>query len=260
MHTDWDDGANTAEEMILASEAAGLTSVGVSLHSPLPGPNAWGPRADCIPAYLSRMHALARQYAGRITVYTGIEWDTASQVDLAPYDYVIGSVHQLPLPGDPSIDESAETTARMLELCGGADALAELFFAAYGRVADNPQVQIVGHFDLLTKFDERRGFFDPQSPRYRRAAQEAMERLVAADKIFEVNTGAISRGYRTSPYPSRELLLQLRRMGGRATVGADAHHIGGVTCAFDQAQALLRACGFAEIWVLEGKKFVPEPL
>ena len=69
------------------------------------------------------------------------------------------------------------------------------------KVALEPETDIVGHFDLLTKFNERRCFFDEESPAYRRAALRAMEALVAAGKIFEVNTGAISRGYRSTPYP-----------------------------------------------------------
>ena len=73
-------------------------------------------------------------------------------------------------------------------------------------------------------------------PQVYRAAERAMEKLVAAGKIFEVNTGAISRGYRTTPYPSAQWLRLLREMGGRVTVSADAHHKSGVTCAFDLAE------------------------
>jgi histidinol phosphatase-like PHP family hydrolase len=52
-------------------------------------------------------------------------------------------------------------------------------------------------------------------------------------------------------------LKLLHSLGGRVTVSADAHHISGVTCAFDLAEKLVKEVGFEEIWVLEGKKFVP---
>ena len=84
-----------------------------------------------------------------------------------------------------------------------------------------------------------------------------MDGLVKAGKIFEVNTGAISRGYRTSPYPSAQWLKLLREMNGKVTVSADAHHTSGVTCAFDLAERMIKDAGFAEIWVLEGREFVP---
>ena len=279
MHSTWDDGKNSIEEMILASRAAGLSSVGVSVHAPLPYGTSWACPEGKLPAYIAEVRALREKYAGMIDVYLGIEWDAESQVSLEPYDYAIGSVHHVPMamklpencpkelaaqfPIDyPTVDESAQATAKLLagHFGGDADALAKAYFAQYEKVAAQEKAQIVGHLDLLTKFDEERGFFNPQSPVYRRAATDAMEMLVRAGKIFEVNTGAISRGYRSMPYPSRELLGALREMGGRVTVSADAHHVSGVTCAFDLAERLIRESGFKEIWVLEGKHFVPEAL
>ena len=258
-HTTWDDGRNTAREMIDAAFAAGMTSVGISVHSPTGMEDGWSIPAERLPAYRQEMAALKREYAGRIRVYSGIEWDVTSQVDLSSYDYVIGSVHYLPIPGSPTVDESAEVTERFLrEYFGGdADAAAAMYFDELLRVAREPQADIVGHFDLLTKFDEQRHFFCPDSAVYRRSAERAMEALVAAGKIFEVNTGAISRGYRSAPYPSRALLTRLRAMGGRVTVSADAHAAGAIACGFDTAETLLRECGFTEVCVLEDGHFVP---
>jgi len=265
MHSTWDDGKCSVEEMILASRAAGLSSVGFSVHGPMPFENSWGCPEERLPGYIEEVRALKEKYAGTIDVYCGIEWDaTAADLDLSAFDYVIGSVHEIPVPGGGtrSVDSNAETTAKYIRECfgGDADAAAEAYFAELIKVAERPEADIVGHFDLITKFDEPAPFFNPESPRYKRAARTAMEALVAAGKIFEVNTGAISRGYRTAPYPSKELLQQLHEMGGRVTVSADAHHVSGVACAFDKAEQLIKACGFREILILEGKEFVPRML
>ena len=260
MHSTWDDGKSTVEEMILASRAAGLASVGVSVHCPMPFENDWECPIERLPDYRAEVRALAAKYKGSIDVCLGIEWDvSAAALDLSAYDYVIGSVHELPVDGHRSVDANAETTARYLAECfdGDADAAAEMYFAEFDKVAAQPEADIVGHFDLLTKFDEQRGFFNENSPRYRHAAERAMEKLVKAGKIFEVNTGAISRGYRTTPYPSAQWLRLLRELDGRVTVSADAHHNSGVTCAFDLAERMVREAGFTEIWILEGKEFVP---
>ena len=85
------------------------------------------------------------------------------------------------------------------------------------------------------------------------AALSAMEKLVRAGKIFEINTGAISRGHRTTPYPDKALLGALREMGGKITISADAHHASGVACAFDKAQALAESCGYTSAMVLRRK-------
>ena len=50
-----------------------------------------------------------------------------------------------------------------------------------------------------------------------------MDALVSVGKIFEVNTGAISRGWRTAPYPSRWALEQLKRRSARVTISSDSH-------------------------------------
>ena len=262
MHSTWDDGKCAIEEMILASKAAGLASVGFSVHGPMPFENRWECPKEKLPDYIAEVRAMKAKYAGAIDVYLGIEWDaTAQDLDLSIYDYVIGSVHEIPVPGGGtrSADSNPETTAAYIHECfgGDADAAAESYFAELAKVAQNPEADIVGHFDLLTKFDETHHFFDENSLRYRRAACAAMEGLVKAGKIFEVNTGAISRGYRTTPYPSVQWLRLLREMGGRVTVSADAHHTSGVVCAFDLAERMVRDAGFEEIWVLQGKEFVP---
>ena len=265
MHSTWDDGKCSIEEMILASKAAGLHSIGFSVHCPMPFENSWECPKERLPDYISEVRAMQAKYAGRIDVYLGVEWDaTAQNLDLSMYDYVIGSVHEIPVPGGGtrSADANPETTAAYIRDCfgGDADAAAESYFAELAKVANHPETDIVGHFDLLTKFDETHRFFNENSPRYQQAARAAMEGLVKAGKIFEVNTGAISRGYRSTPYPSAQWLKLLYEMGGRVTVSADAHHTSGVTCAFDLAEQMVTDAGFTEIWLLEDKNFIPVKL
>ena len=266
-HSTYDDGKSTVRQMIDASIAAGLTSLGISVHSPVQDePGCILP--EQIDAYLDELHALRAEYAGRIEVFAGLEWDIMTVTDLSRFDYVIGSVHSMPPNGKPLyVNSTVEETLDLLvhHFHGDSDAMAELFFAQYDVIARQPFAQIVGHFDLLTEYDEQREpLFHPSSPRYRKAAYSAMEKLVSAGKIFEINTGAISRGYRVTPYPSRELLCVLREMGGKITVGADAHHVSAVTCGFDMAQALAKECGFTHIYTLHrpnnGCEFAPQPI
>ena len=283
-HGQFDDGKSSLEEMILASRKAGLTSLGFSVHCPLPYGSVWACAQADVPVYMEEVRRLRDKYAGQIELFVGVEWDVIAQdFDLSPFDYAIGSVHHLPVPMNlpencppelaklfpvdyPSVDESGDATARCLSghFGGDRDAYAKAYFAEIKKVAENDRAQIVGHFDLLTKFDEERRFFTPPTKAYMDAALDAMAVLVKAGKIFEVNTGAISRGYRSEPYPSRELLCALREMGGKVTISADTHHVSSVACAFDQAERVIRDCGFGEIWKLarvDGKPvFVSEKL
>ena len=139
---------------------------------------------------------------------------------------------------------------------GDALALAEDYFAHMSQVAQLPGVQIAGHLDLLTKFEEERvrngipPLFDTEDPRWVKAAGKAISALAAAGIIFEINTGAIARGLRTSPYPSLPLLRMIHQAGGRITINSDCHAVGSLDCCYTMAAELAKEAGFTEITVL----------
>ena len=259
-HSVWDDGQNTLEEMATAAIAANLDAIGFSGHAPLPYRNRWALQADQLESYKTEARRLKKLFAGKINIYLGIEWDVMSTIPPTGFDYVIGSVHHVTVNGSIySADATPETVKTCLSdaFAGDADASARAYFTQLPALANMPEIDVIGHFDLPTKFNETHGFYNESSPSYTAAALEAMEALVAANKIFEINTGAISRGYRTTPYPSRKLLLELKRMGGRITINSDAHSVSGIALGFSLAKELARSCGFTERWIFDGTSFVP---
>ena len=255
-HTTFDDGKDSAEAMVLAAEAAGLRSIGVSLHCPIQGEDDWCCPADKEVHFIEEMHRLRELYAGRIEVWCGLEYDLEAQRrTVPPYDYIIGSCHIL---DGFSIDYDVETAEKLIAHFGSADRAAEAYYRRVTELAAFDEISIVGHFDLPTKYNERFPLYDTGSAAYRDAAFAAMEALNAAGKIFEINSGAISRGWRTTPYPAPELLRHLHTIGGRICISSDAHAADAITCAFEQSEALARACGFTELWVLTAEGFRPE--
>ena len=102
-------------------------------------------------------------------------------------------------------------------------ALAEDYFAAVSRVYEQTRCQVVGHFDLLTKFNEGDALFSTAHPRYRRAALRALDALAAVPVVFEINTGAMARGYRTEPYPAQWIVAELRHRGIKRILSSDCH-------------------------------------
>ena len=63
--------------------------------------------------------------------------------------------------------------------------------------------------------------FDSSDPRYLNPAREAIRCAVERGRIVEINTGAMSRGYRSAPYPDAVLLRDLHDLGGRITISSD---------------------------------------
>ena len=76
--------------------------------------------------------------------------------------------------------------------------------------------------------------FDTNHPRYIKAWQKAADELLKTGKPFEVNTGAISRGYRTAPYPAKEIRNYIREHGGKLIMSSDAHAKENIAFRFDE--------------------------
>ena len=266
-HTVYADGKNTAEEMVQGAIQAGCAGLGFSEHSPFPpvGPNdGYSLLPEQVADYRAEVLELREKYRGQLEIFLGLEQDIDSQPPEQPYDYLIGSVHNLRAPGSKwlAVDASVEDSLRYARDYFGGDLLAmvETYYRLEAEVADKTWCQIVGHFDLITKFNEGGRLFSEEDPRYRGAAMEALTALLEHDVIFEINTGAISRGYRTTPYPAPFLLKAIQEKGGRICITSDSHSAQTVTCAFSKAAEFAMACGFQEIWNLTSRGFQPVSL
>lgn len=262
-HTSFADGKNTAEEVVLSAIEKGMTVLGFSEHSFHQHPTVYGMKSpERQQEYRREILRLRDAYADRIKILCGIEQDSFSGVPVDVYDYVIGSVHYLSFGGELcAVDHSAEATREAIQKhCGGDPMVyAKAYFEAVARVEEDTQCDIVGHFDLLTKFDERAAIFDTSDPRYIKAGLEALDALLEKDLIFEVNTGAMSRGYRTTPYPAPIFLRRIAEKRGHVTINSDAHHKDYLTYGFDTALQIVKASGIGSVLTMtpDGWKIIP---
>ena len=225
-HTILCDGKDRPEELVLEALRLGCPAIGFSGHSYAPYDEAYCMSPAQTETYKAEISRLREKYAGRIRIYMGIEQDFYSPSPTVGYDYVIGSVHYLYrdgtyLPVDTS--QSAQEQAVQAHYGGDWYAFAEDYFAAVAQVYERTRCQVVGHFDLVTKFNEGDVLFSTDHPRYRRVALRALDALAAAPVAFEINTGAISRGYRTEPYPAGWIVEELRRRGVKRILSSDCH-------------------------------------
>ena len=81
-------------------------------------------------------------------------------------------------------------------------------------------------------------------------ALDALERVVKACPVLEINTGAISRKKRDIPYPADFILSALREMGGKIILGADTHAADTIDCAFPMAVDIAKKNGFDTLLTL----------
>ena len=93
---------------------------------------------------------------------------------------------------------------------------------------------VVGHLDLVRKFNTRHPYFDETAPWYLAELDRTADAVSASGKIAEVNTGAISRGWLDDAYPSAAFRDRLRARGVKFILSADAHAADAIDCAFDR--------------------------
>ena len=257
-HTRYCDGKHTAEEMTLGAIALGCEALGLSGHSPLHIENDWCMTPENINSYIVDIRALQENYRDRIELYLGIECDIMSDINRPDFDYVIGSVHHVTKCGEifPIDLAVADLKAEIDKLYGGdVYAFARDYYENMYTLCECTECDIIGHVDLLTKFNEHGELFDSADKRYRSVALEAVDYLLSKDKIFEINTGAISRGYRSKPYPEDFLLRYIVERGGRVMINSDSHSAENIMFYFPEATEYARSCGVRELTVMKNKKF-----
>ncbi len=245
-HTTLTDGADAPEAMVRAAITMGLPVLGFSEHAAVPFEPTAGLSREGAAAYRRTVACLKERYAGQITLLCGIEMDPESAEDPADYDYVIGSVHFLTVKGETyAVDSSPEETRRCITEGFGGDgaAYAECYYEKVAALPQRVEANILAHFDLLLKFCRTGAAPDCTAPRYRAAALAAVE-AAAGRCAVEINTGAMSRGWRRSPYPQTFLLRRLQELGGGVVLASDAHKSDALTHAFAAAKARAMACGF----------------
>lgn len=225
-HTTFCDGKDTPEEMVLQAISLGCTELGFSEHSHVPFDRSGGMAAGAKPAYQAEIRRLQAKYGDKIRIYLGVEQDFYSPTPTDGCEYIIGSVHYIYKDGAYlPVDLSRDSFIRAVQEHFGGDyyALCEEYYDTVAKVYEKTGCSIVGHFDLVTKFNEGNCLFDTKHPRYRAAVMQALDALCAAPVTFEVNYGAIARGYRTAPYPEGWIQEILRERNVPMISTSDCH-------------------------------------
>ena len=252
-HTTFCDGKSTAEEMILSAIEKGCPEIGFSGHSPLPG-LAWTMSEEGAREYFDELSCLRERYSSDIKVFIGIEQDLESEKLYLPFDYILGSNHAVTANEmRVDVDGPIDIILKAIEegFSGDPYAYCEAYYQNTAKIYSKTHCDIIGHFDLVTKYIEKSPFFSETDTRYIKARDLALEELLETPAVFEVNTGAISRGYRTAPYPHPTVLEKIKAAGKPIVVNSDSHMADTVAFLINENAERLVAEGFKCIASME---------
>ncbi len=253
VHTDMSDGAHSLDAVVNAAIQQGIEILGISDHSNNPYSLDYC-MDDDMDAYRRAVLDAKARYADRITVLCGIEQESFSG-KVSGFDYSIGSVHLLPTPeGYADVDHTAavlrDTVNRWFD--GDFYRYTKAYYEQVALVRERTDCTIIGHFDLVAKFNEKEHFFDENDRRYREPALEAIDALCARpDAVFEINTGALVRGARKVPYPDVGFLQYIREKGGYILFSSDSHHKDTLLEGADRMITAAKTAGFTERVIIQ---------
>ena len=212
-HTCYCDGRDTPEELVLEAIRLGCPAIGFTGHSYTPFDLSYCMTLENTERYNEEIPRLKEKYKGKINVLFGIEQDFFSAM------HIEKDGNYLP------VDDSREQQIKDVDQYYGGDfyAYCEDYYRLVGQVYEKTKCKIVAHLDLVTKFNEENDLFDVKHPRYIAAADRAIEKLLPCPVTFEINYGAIARGYRKTPYPDPRILDTLTRNGAKTVKTSDCH-------------------------------------
>ena len=260
-HSTFCDGENTPEELVIEAIVRGFDSIGFSTHSYVPCSGIGS--LEALECYKQEILRLKNAYRDQIKIFLGLEYDIYSDHGPEGCEYTIASVHCLKLGGICyDFDQKLEGTLKFLNthFQGNGTAFARSYYETVASIPKYGSFDILGHFDLITKNNEKGNFLDIHDPVYLSYAKDAIHALKGKIPLFEVNTGCIGRGYRTTPYPQTELLKEFKDCGFGAVITSDCHYVEKMDCYFDEAAELLKSCGYTEKHILTSDGFIPVPL
>lgn len=257
VHTKYCDGKNQPEEIVKKAIELNFESIGFSGHSYTEKDLSFCMNLEDTRKYADEINGLKLKYP-KIDVLLGIERDYYYTPDGIDYDYVIGSLHYVEKYGTlMSVDESEEVFVSNVRqyFDGNYRVFVESYYKTLKNIVTKTNADVVGHIDLISKFNDGNKYFDEDAEWYKQSVCNALNEIAKSKPVFEVNTGAMSRGYKNKPYPSEFILKEIKRLGCDVIITSDCHNAENLGYAYEEAIKLVKDCGFMHVKVLNKDGF-----
>lgn len=206
-----------------------------------------------VDAYFVEMQNLQEEYAGKLNIRIGIELGLRTYLkdyyeELTkkyPFDFVIGSVHNVPYKKDAEgnilyTDPAAE---KLFTDRTDKEAYRLMMETTLENVRTSDCFQTLGHLDYVVRYGKSRekeySYTD-----YADIIDEILKLLIEKEKGLEVNSAGLKYGLPFA-HPHPDVLKRYRELGGEIiTIGADAHKPEHIAYDFAKAEEILKSCGF----------------
>ncbi len=251
------DGKSALADMLEGALAKGIAFYGVSEHFDydafLYRGAQWVADGE---AYFHDGRHLQENYEGCMNVAIGAEFGYADDARVQAFyraicekhrpDFAVNSVHAL--QGNDYYHQKPfyQTNEKGEEILRAKEEVYREYLQLVRRSLDAPYpYDIVGHIGYVTRYapyaDTRMRHAD-----YAEELDGILTAIIAKDKILELNASRGKEGF----LPTVELLSRYYALGGRKiSYGSDAHEVGKIAHARDEAMETLKGIGFTHLTV-----------
>ena len=206
-----------------------------------------------VDAYFVEMQKFQEEYAGKLNIRIGIELGLRTYLkdyyeELTkkyPFDFVIGSVHNVPYKKDAegNILYTDPASEKLFTDRTDKEAYRLMMETTLENVRTSDCFQTLGHLDYVVRYGKSRekeySYTD-----YADIIDEILKLLIEKEKGLEVNSAGLKYGLPFA-HPHPDVLKRYRELGGEIiTIGADAHKPEHIAYDFAKAEEILKSCGF----------------
>lgn len=262
MHTKYCDGKSTAREYILKAIDENMMAIGITAHSPVPFYSHFNMKDEQLKDYIEELNTLKKDYSNKIQVYTGLEVDfTGKEIEdiikafKEKLDYKIGSVHFIfdeKTNDYYNIDGDINTFKNTLKIAckGNIKELVTRYYNELMRIVNTYDFDILGHLDIIKKQNNNNLFFSENEPWYKELIDEVLDTIKTKNKIVEINTGGIIRGYIKETYPSNWIIRRCNEKAIPIVLNSDAHHANDLNLYLEKTAKTVKSLGYEQQRVL----------
>jgi len=274
LHSTGSDGRLTPEQVVQEAVAAGINYMCFTDHYPEPGgglEKGWKSDIFHSEEYKKEIKRLQEAYKNQIDIGFGVELDwfeefqdwTKKEIAKNNFDFVIGSIHKLPLNGKYySFDfgeAHPEKYDEVASVFGSVENLVRAYYEQLRLLIKSGMYDSVGHLDYIKRYNRDERLFSESTDFYKNEITKTLDEIAKTGMAMEINLRGLTKAIRVQ-YPSLWILKEARKRNIPITIGTDAHSQGQVADILEKGYELARQAGYKEIVRFKARKRVSIPI
>ena len=193
-------------------------------------------------------------FNGRLIVCVGVELGQAvydkpvaeELINRMKYDFVIGSIHNLPNQQDPYYTDFSDESIDYLAMLGE-------FFERELELAQWDKFDSLAHLTYPLRYIVGNYGRPVDMSRFSEIIDEILLTLIKNKKSLEINTAGLRQPIGVTS-PDESIVRRYRELGGKLiTIGSDAHYAEHLGAGIEQGYELALRCGFDKIAVYQNR-------